>query len=289
MLRENVLSKTIALIGEHYVFVDIAREIIERLRANTSRYLTLSTDEDFASAITRDMFEISRDAHLTLTLRQQSNAVLPPVAKSFLDNGIALIGITRFPSVLSGRGTDAIREISDAFQHAEHAYAVIIDIRDNPGGDGSSVALATSYLVPPKPQLLAIYRYRDGVTPGENWTREKLPREVSAYRPLADKPVCVLVSKDTFSAAEEFAYNLQQMKRATIIGERTKGGAHPSKRHLIEGIFVLSLPFAETINPISHANWERVGILPDIECPCSKAMSIARTLLINLMEKKVNQ
>jgi C-terminal processing protease CtpA/Prc len=281
MLRETVLTKTIGLISAHYVFAEKAREIVERLRANTPRYLTLNSDDDFASSITRDMFGITRDAHLTLTLRQQGDYALPPIAStSFLDNRIALIAITRFPSVLGGRGTDAIREINDAFMRAEHANALIIDIRDNPGGDGSSVALATSYLVPPKPQLLAIYRYRERITPGENWTWDKLPHEINgASRPLANKPVCVLVSKDTFSAAEEFAYNLQQMKRGTIIGERTMGGAHPSKRHLIEGRFVLLLPFAETINPISKTNWEGAGILPDIECSRADTLKKAMTLL----------
>ena len=284
MLRENVLKKTIELISEQYVFPDIASKLIECLRANATRYLALNADEDFASAITQDMFDLAHDLHLTLTLQHKTDTEqkFPPVAAtSFLDHGIAHIEITRFPFIQNGRGADALHEISDAFMHAEHANALIIDVRDNPGGDGSSVALATSYLVPPKPQLLAIYRYREGIAPGENWTWEKLPHEVnSAYRPLADKPVCVLVSNNTFSAAEEFAYNLQQMKRATIIGERTMGGAHPSKRHLIEGGFILSLPIAETINPSSKTNWEGVGILPDIACSREDALKQAKTFLV---------
>jgi C-terminal processing protease CtpA/Prc len=281
MSRESVLHKTIELVGEQYVFAKMAHKIVGRLRENAPRYLLLSSDEEFADAITQDMFEIARDIHLTLTLRQKRDVVLPPVASAcFLDNGIALIEITRFPSVQAGRGTDAVREISDAFILAARVNGLIIDVRDNPGGDASSVALATSYLFPAKPQLLALYHYRSEVTPRENWTWEKLPHEVNGtYRPLADKPVCVLVSHDTFSAAEEFAYNLQQMKRATIVGERTKGGAHPSKRHLIEGTFVLSLPFAETINPISNTNWEGVGIIPDMECPREEAVKVSTELL----------
>jgi C-terminal processing protease CtpA/Prc len=286
MSRESVLTKSIELIGEQYVFAEVASEILGRLRENAPRYLLLTSDKEFADAITQDMFEIAHDVHLTLTIRQKNDVTLPPVASvRFLDNGIALIEITRFPSVHGERGADAIREINDAFMLAARATALIIDVRDNPGGDASSVALATSYLFPPKPELLALYNYRSEVTPGENRTWEKLPHEVSgAYRPLADKPVCVLISKDTFSAAEEFAYNLQQMKRATIIGERTKGGAHPSKRHLIEGTFVLSLPFAETINPISHTNWESVGIIPDMECASQDAVKVAIDYLAVIRE-----
>ena len=286
MSRESVLTKTIELVGEQYVFAEKAREIVERLRENAPRYLLLTSDKEFADAIAQDMFEIAHDVHLTLTIRQKNDVTLPPVASlRLLDNGVALIEITRFPSVQAGRGTDAIREINDAFMLAARATALILDVRDNPGGDASSVALATSYLFPPKPELLALYNYRSEVTPGENRTWEKLPHEVSGtYRPLADKPVCVLVSKDTFSAAEEFAYNLQQMKRATIIGERTKGGAHPSRRHLIEGTFVLSLPFAETINPISNTNWEGVGIIPDMECASEDAVKVAEGYLNQLVK-----
>ena len=44
---------------------------------------------------------------------------------------------------------------------------------------------------------------------------------------MPDVPVYVLTSNKTFSAAEEFTYNLKNLKRATIIGETTGGGAHP--------------------------------------------------------------
>jgi C-terminal processing protease CtpA/Prc len=284
MLRENILHRTIELISEHYVFPDVARELVERLRAHTPMYAAVKTDNQFAAVLTHDLFEISKDVHLTLTVRPKGdrNRELPPVAESrFLEGGINLIKLTRFPSIHALHGETAIHEIDRAFLFAERARGLIIDIRKNLGGDGSTVALATSYLVPLEPKLLAIYRYRIGMPDKENWTWKQLPHEVNGpYRPLADKPVCVLVSKDTFSAAEEFAYNLQQMKRAIIIGERTKGGAHPSKRHLIEGTFLLSLPFAETISPITNGNWERIGIVPNIECSSKEAVKVA---LANLM------
>lgn len=277
MSRENVLTKVIELVGDQYVFEIKAQEVAERLRANESHYCSLVADEAFAEAITRDMFEITRDNHLALTLRQERTLALPPVATTImLENSVVLIKLTRFPSVHHGRGAEAIKEIANAFMAAERASRVIIDLRDNPGGDGSSVALATSYLVSATPQLLAIYRYRGTSSDGENWTWQKLPHEINGpSRPLADKPIVVIVNKNTFSAAEEFAYNLQQMKRATIVGEPTKGGAHPSKRHLIEGLFVLSLPFAETINPISKTNWEGLGIIPDLECSGEDALRLA--------------
>ncbi len=284
MLRETVLSRTIELIEEQYVFADKARELVERLRANTSEYATAKTDHKFAAMLSRDMADITHDVHLTLGVRMKSDPWPdpPPIASmSVLDEGIAVIKISRFPSTNSANGAEVIREIGHAFLMAANARALILDLRGNKGGDGSSVALATTYLLPPEPKLLVVYRYRLNLAPRESWTWEKLPHETNGpYRPLADKPVCVLVGAHTFSAAEEFAYTLQKMKRATIIGEHTRGGAHPSKRHVIDGTFVLSLPFAETISPFTKSNWEGVGIIPDIPCARKDALKIAKAYLM---------
>ena len=85
----------------------------------------------------------------------------------------------------------------------------------------------------------------------------------------------VLTSNQTFSAAEEFAYNLQCLKRATIIGEVTGGGAHPGDFHLIEEQFALFVPSGRAINPITKTNWEGVGVKPDIEVLASDALETA--------------
>ncbi len=286
MLRETVLNKTIELVGEQYVFADKARVLDELMQKNTPEYATARTDHQFAALLTRDMREVTRDVHLSLDVRVKGDQwrELPPVAEAkFLEGGIAVVTLNRFPSTNSAKGEDAIREIDHAFLIAARAKGIILDVRGNPGGDGSSVALATTYLLPPEPRLLAVYRYRVGMAPRQNWTWEKLPHEVNGpYRPLADKPACVLVSKATFSAAEEFAYTLQQLKRAIIIGEKTRGGAHPTKRHVIDGTFVLSLPFAETLSPITKSNWEGIGITPDKICLRRDALKLAKEYMYSV-------
>ena len=281
MFREGVLNRIMELIGAEYIFEHSARELVELMRANTPEYGAVKTDHQFAMLLTRDMFVVTKDVHLTLTIRAKHQPELPPVAaSSFLDDRIGLIKLTRFPSVHAANGEAAVREIDNAFLMAERVRALIIDVRKNQGGDGTTVAMATSYLLPPTPQLLVGYRYRANIAPRESWTWDKLPHEIKGpYRPLADKPVVILVNKDTFSAAEEFAYTLQMMKRATIIGEQTRGGAHPSKRHILDGTFVLSLPFAETISAITRSNWEGVGIIPDIPTPSRDAVKAAKAFL----------
>ena len=282
MLRESVLQRTIELIGEQYIFPDKAQELVELMHIHTPEYAAAKTDHQFAKLLSRDMFEVTNDVHLSLSIRRKNSFEFPPIAESsYTDNGIALIKLSRFPSIHSANGEKTMLEIDRAFLVAERAKALIIDIRKNLGGDGSSVAMATSYLLPPEPKLLVIYRYRAQMPPGESWTWERLPHKTTCtYRPLSDKPVAILVSKNTFSAAEEFAYTLQQMHRATVIGEQTRGGAHPSKRHIIDGTFVLSLPFAETLSAITKTNWEGIGVIPDIFCPARDAMKRAKVLLV---------
>jgi C-terminal processing protease CtpA/Prc len=90
----------------------------------------------------------------------------------------------------------------------------------------------------------------------------------------------VLTSARTFSGAEEFTYNLKNLKRATIIGETTGGGAHPVAGHRIDEHFMIGVPFARAINPITHTNWEGVGVKPDIVVPADDALATAQKLLL---------
>jgi len=80
-----------------------------------------------------------------------------------------------------------------------------------------------------------------------------------------DKPLFVLIGGYTYSAAEEFAYNLKALNRATLVGNQTGGGAHPTRSYKIDEDFAISIPFARAINPVTGTNWEGVGVEPDIE------------------------
>jgi hypothetical protein len=85
----------------------------------------------------------------------------------------------------------------------------------------------------------------------------------------------LLTSQNTFSAAEEFAYNLKNLKRAVVIGETTGGGAHDNKFVVLTGNFMMSLPFARAINPVTKTNWEEVGVEPDVKISADKALETA--------------
>src|SRR5262249_49738165 len=92
---------------------------------------------------------------------------------------------------------------------------------------------------------------------------------------LGGKPVYVLTSKQTFSGAEEFCYNLKNLKRATLVGETTGGGAHPVRGQRIDEHFMIGVPFARAINPISKTNWEGTGVEPDVQVAAADALRTA--------------
>jgi C-terminal processing protease CtpA/Prc len=160
--------------------------------------------------------------------------------------------------------------VAAAMNFLAHVDALVIDLRANGGGDPKMVAYISSHLFAEPTHLNDLYNRKEDKTT-EYWTL----RDVPGAR-LADKPVFVLTSKRTFSGAEEFAYNLKNLKRATIIGETTGGGAHPVSGHRIDDHFIIGVPDARAINPISKTNWEGTGVEPDIKVPASEALDVAK-------------
>ena len=83
-----------------------------------------------------------------------------------------------------------------------------------------------------------------------------------------------------FSGAEEFTYNLKNLKRATIVGETTGGGAHPVDMHIINDHFGISIPYGRAVNPVTNTNWEGTGVEPDVKVSRDKVMETAYMLAL---------
>jgi retinol-binding protein 3 len=133
------------------------------------------------------------------------------------------------------------------------------------------VALITSYLFGAEPVHLNDIYNRPNDSTTQYWTRSYVP----GRRFGARKPVYVLTSSHTFSAAEEFTYNLKNLKRATIVGETTGGGAHPGEHVALAARFAMFVPTGRAINPITKTNWEGTGVAPDVQAPADRAFDVA--------------
>jgi C-terminal processing protease CtpA/Prc len=153
--------------------------------------------------------------------------------------------------------------------------ALVIDLRTNFGGDPATVALFASYLFDERTRLNDIY-YRSTDKTTQYWTSNTL----AGPKYGSTKKVYLLVSHDTFSAGEDFAYALKNLKRATLIGATTGGGAHPTSARRLTDNFAVIVPNGRSLSPITQTNWEGVGVSPDIAMDPKRALEKAQSLFL---------
>jgi C-terminal processing protease CtpA/Prc len=271
-----------------YVFPEIAEQVVAVLRGRDGGYAEFADDEAFAAAVTADLQSVNGDKHLRLLYSVEE---VPEVDGGFdLDayrlevrlNAGGFTRVERLPGnvgVLENRGLHdaeyAGAAATAALSLLAHTDALIIDLRRCPGGDPAQVALICSYLFDEPTHLNDIYSRATGETT-QFWSLPYVPGE----RFGGTKPIYVLTSSFTFSGAEELTYDLQTRGRATVIGERTRGGAHPGGRHRVAAHLNAAVPSGRAINPVTGINWEGTGITPDIEVPADAAYDRAYRLAL---------
>ena len=292
--RARVVDGAVAKLNEYYVFPETAKKMAEAVQARlkSGAYDTITGGDDFANTLTEDLRAVSHDKHLGVNFSPQvlpkmnpgPNATPDPAAvarrKAQLQrNNCAFEKVERLPPNIGYLKFNGFMDpeicgptVAAAMNFLAHVDALIIDLRGNGGGDPKMVAYISSHLFAEPTHLNDLYNRKEDKTT-EFWTL----RDVPGAR-LAGKPVFVLTSKRTFSGAEEFAYNLKNLKRATIIGETTGGGAHPVSGHRIDDHFTIGVPFARAINPISKTNWEGTGVKPDIKVSAAEALEVAKKM-----------
>lgn len=190
-----------------------------------------------------------------------------------LDGGLAYVRFDFFADPQYAQETAV-----GAMRFAEGARGLIFDLRYNNGGVLEMAQFLMSYLYPAgKEQKFFDYNYTEhGVrVERSQWSLAAVPGQRSR-----DIPVVVLTGSTSFSAAEWMAFSLQKLGRATVIGERTAGGAHPVTRVPIDDRFMLQTPIGQIRDPIDGQDFEGVGVTPDLVAPASEALLAAQKFLL---------
>jgi retinol-binding protein 3 len=170
---------------------------------------------------------------------------------------------------------DAGPAIAAAMRLVAHSDALIIDLRENDGGYPSGVAQLESYFFDSRTHLNDMY-VREGNRVEETWTLD----ELDGPRYGEKRPLFLLTSSKTFSGGEDMAYTMQQLKRATIVGEVTGGGANPGRDFRLNTHFSAFIPFARAVNPVTKTNWEGVGVQPNVKTSAERALNATHILAI---------
>jgi hypothetical protein len=280
--RTAIVEAIASTLTRMYVFPEVAKKMTADLRARAvSGELHAHADaESFARVLTERLQAVSRDKHLRVRAgspdRPAGRASGPRPNGGMFGRAERLAGDVAYVEIRSfGFPPEAVRAETDSIMSAAaDAGALIIDLRANGGGSPHTVALVTSYLFGMEPVHLNSLYFR----PADRTDHFYTDPHVSGRKFGPDKPVYVLTSARTFSGAEEFAYNLQTRRRATIVGETTGGGAHPGEGvSLPHGLFMF-VPTGRAINPVTKTNWEGVGVKPDTAVAADAALEAALRL-----------
>ncbi|GHJ44302.1 interphotoreceptor retinoid-binding protein [Catellatospora sp. TT07R-123] len=267
---------------KHYVFPDRALAGAEIIR---SRDYTGLSEADLCVRLTEDLFEIFADKHLRVRIRPvelqesgQSEEAAEAAWRDYLR--VNNFGIARAERLAGNIGYLDLHNVTSpdvgasaiaaAMQLVEHTEALIIDLRRNRGGSPDGAIFWCSYFF--KDEQTHLNSIYDGTT---RQTRQYWSLAWVPGRRYLDRPVYALTSDTTFSGGEEIAYNLQAQRRAVLIGQTTRGGAHPTDRYPLSDTVEITVPFARSVNPVTETNWEGVGVQPDVEVSAEQAYAVA--------------
>jgi hypothetical protein len=295
--RKKVIDGVDSNLEEYYVEPAAAQQMADALKAHETKgdYDAISDGDAFAARLTKDLQDVSHDKHLRVDFNPFK---APPRTeptpedearfhKQMEHNNCAFDKVEILPNNIGYVKFDGFMDASfcgptvvAAMGFVAHTDAVIFDLRQNGGGQPAMVTLIASYLFDKPAHLIDIYNRKEDSTT-QNWTLSYLPGPR-----LTKQPAFVLTSKRTFSGAEEFAFDLKNQKRATIVGETTGGGAHPVAGHTVAEYFMVGVPFAKSLDPVTKTNWEGSGVEPDVKVPADDALATAQKLAIEKIQAK---
>jgi len=290
-VKKSTIDEFSKRLNDFYVSPEVAEKTSEHLgnQLKAGYFDSFETFEAFAESLTKEARLISKDKHLlvrpVLPLQASENSAEAIFERhmrrlegirnrtggfkeaKILDGNVGYLDVRSFAVLNVGKS------YADSYmQLLANSDAIIIDLRDNGGGLPEMVQYLCSYFFDKKVHLNSLY-WRQGDRTDEFWSLDKVGGEK-----LPDVPLFVLTSPRTFSGAEEFSYNMQTQKRATLVGQTTRGGANPGRLMRLNDKLEVFIPTGKAINPITKTNWEGVGVVPDVKTSPAETLEEAHKL-----------
>jgi retinol-binding protein 3 len=293
--RKKVIDGVGDVLKEYYIELPMAEKMADTVKAHEAKgdYNAISDGDTFASRLTDDLQAVSHDKHLRVNFNSfKAPPMKEPTAEDLARfhqqmerNNCAFDKVEILPNNIGYIKFDGFMDadfcgptVVAAMGFVAHTDALIFDLRQNGGGQPAMVTMIASYLFDKPTHLIDMYFRKEDRTQ-QNWTLSYLPG-----KRMPTQPVFVLTAKRTFSGAEEFAFDLQKQKRAVIVGETTGGGAHPVSGHLVADYFMVGVPFAKSLDPVTKTNWEGTGVEPDVKVAADDALTTAQKLALEKIQ-----
>jgi len=284
-LRVATIDSLNREIRDRYVDTSLATRItgVIQQRLHDGAYDTLGTGAAFARAVTTDLRRF--DKHLAVA-PIASRATLARPGGNARDN-FSIKRVERLDGNIGYLRLDAFSVDSGAFDVLRNALrflartdALIIDLRENRGGSGALRQWLFSNLAE-NPAGAASDMFTR--TPsGFDSTAFEAPRAEPGVH-YRDRPVYILTSSRTASAGEWLAYDLKNVRRATLVGEVTAGAAHPIQFVRLNGDFDASIPIGRMRSRMTHTDFEGIGVQPDVQVTASVAFDTAYGALLQTL------
>jgi hypothetical protein len=294
-VRARVIDAVVAQLDRAYVFPDKAAQMHALLlrKLQHGDFDRITSAEDFADKLTSVLRDASHDGHMEVRYYEQPLAPevpgqAPPrehVEHERLEQlrfNYGMAEVKRLQGNLGyidlhqmGRPGGADLRMADAMGLLRDTQALVIDLRHCDGGDPDTVMHFASYLFDRPTHLNDVY-WRDENRTEVRWTSAAVP----GPRFGQARPVYVLTSHDTFSGCEDLAYALKNTHRAILVGETTGGGAHAGNPQRLDAHFMMFVPSGRPISPVTHTDWEGVGVVPDVPVSAGKASDMAQLLAL---------
>jgi len=290
-MRAQIVAGLADQLTQHYVYPDDAPDIVAGVQKALADgdYDQLTEPNDFARQLSTDLVRITQDQHFSVaylpetdseTLFENDDEAIARRANfgferlEILPGNIGYIRFDYFPDP-----EVAYPLLTSAIGFVENTDALIFDLRYNNGGYLETAQFLASHLFSSeKDQALFRYFYNDD---GQTIRRSQWVMAAIPGKRRPDVPVYVLTSSTSFSAAEWMAFSLQELERATIVGQQTTGAAHPVDRFRIDDRFVVQLPIGKIFGPVSGKDFEGSGVAPDRLVESHAALETAYALALN--------
>jgi len=304
--KKAIVKRVATEFRDKYVFAGMGEKMANYIERQEVQgiYDSLAAVKPFCAKLTSDLREISKDKHLFVFQSPEEakevaarNNLPPPeeivrINESYLkgerrgnfgfgkieilEGNVGYVDIDWFSSE-----DEACEKVIGLMSYLSDTEAIIFDLRDNGGGGGNAGSLLMSYFFDGEKVPFAGVYWRSTNQTEQSWSAAYVPG-----KRLPDVDVYILTNSKTFSAAEDFCYSLQALRRAVIVGERTKGGAHPVDVVIIDGDILAQISIGNSVHPLTGSNWETNGVIPDIEAASENSLQVAyRKALEQILEK----